>query len=292
VSGSSASTPGPVTGGPVAGRGAGRVALVTGAAKGQGRSHCLRLAAEGARIVAVDVCAEVSRISYQQGTADDLAETARLVREAGGEVVTAQADVRDAAALEAAVGTGVAAFGTIDIAVANAGVIQLKPTLEVTDEDWAAVVGINLTGTWNTVRAVLPVMAEHRRGSVVITSSAAGMKGPPNMAHYAASKAGVVGMMRSLATELGPLGIRVNCIAPTTVDTDMVHWQGAYDLFRPDLEHPTRADVEPVFASLNVLPVPWIQPEDTSNAVLWLASDEARYVTGIVLPVDAGTALT
>jgi NAD(P)-dependent dehydrogenase (short-subunit alcohol dehydrogenase family) len=182
-------------------------------------------------------------------------------------------------------------IGAIDVAVANAGVIQIKPADAVEDADWDLVIGINLTGTWQTVRAVLPVMARQRGGSIVITSSAAGLKGPPNMAHYAASKAGVVGMTRALATELGPQGIRVNCIAPTTVDTDMVHWQEAYDAFRPDLQQPTRADVEPVFAALNALPVPWIDPADTSAAVLWLASDEARYVTGITLPVDAGTAL-
>jgi SDR family mycofactocin-dependent oxidoreductase len=277
--------------GVAAGRVAGKVALVTGAAKGQGRSHCVRLAEEGARVVAVDLCADLPGVTYAQGTPDDLAETARLVEAAGGEVVTATADVRDRAALAAAVAAGVAAFGRLDIAVANAGVIQLKPTLEVDDDDWDTVVGINLTGTWRTVQAVLPGLLD-RGGSIVVTSSAAGLKGPPNMAHYAASKAGVVGMVRSLATELGPRNVRVNAIAPTTVDTDMVHWQGAYDLFRPDLDHPTREDVEPVFRSLNVLPVPWIEPQDISNAVLWLASDEARYVTGITLPVDAGTALT
>ena len=274
------------------GRVGGKVALVTGAAKGQGRSHCVRLAEEGARIVAVDRCAELPGIPYAQGSADDLAETVRLVEKAGGEVVTAVADVRDRTALAGAVAAGVEAFGGLDVAVANAGVIQLKPALDVDDDDWDTVVGINLAGTWRTVQAVLPAMVERGGGSIVVTSSAAGLKGPPGMAHYAASKAGLLGMVRSLATEFGPRGVRVNCIAPTTVDTDMVHWQGAYDVFRPDLEHPTRADVEPVFASLNVLPVPWIEPQDTSNAVLWLASDETRYVTGIVLPVDAGTALT
>ncbi|MGY1670578.1 mycofactocin-coupled SDR family oxidoreductase [Geodermatophilus sp. SYSU D00710] len=274
------------------GRVEGKVALVTGAAKGQGRSHCVRLAEEGARIVAVDRCADLPGIPYAQGTAEDLATTAKLVEAAGGEVVTAVADVRDRAALADAVAAGVEAFGGLDVAVANAGVIQLKPALDVDDDDWDTVVGINLAGTWRTVQAVLPALVERGGGSVVVTSSAAGLKGPPAMAHYAASKAGILGMVRSLATEFGPQRVRVNCIAPTTVDTDMVHWQGAYDVFRPDLEHPTRADVEPVFASLNVLPVPWIEPQDTSNAVLWLASDEARYVTGIVLPVDAGTALT
>ncbi|MGY1608354.1 mycofactocin-coupled SDR family oxidoreductase [Geodermatophilus sp. SYSU D00700] len=274
------------------GRVEGKVALVTGAAKGQGRSHCVRLAEEGARIVAVDRCADLPGIPYAQGTAEDLATTAKLVEAAGGEVVTAVADVRDRAALADAVAAGVEAFGGLDVAVANAGVIQLKPALDVDDDDWDTVVGINLAGTWRTVQAVLPALVERGGGSVVITSSAAGLKGPPAMAHYAASKAGILGMVRSLATEFGPQRVRVNCIAPTTVDTDMVHWQGAYDVFRPDLEHPTRADVEPVFASLNVLPVPWIEPQDTSNAVLWLASDEARYVTGTVLPVDAGTALT
>jgi SDR family mycofactocin-dependent oxidoreductase len=267
----------------------GTVALITGAARGQGRSHAARLAELGADIVAVDVCADLAFVPYAQPTPADLDETARLVEKAGRRCVTAVADVRDADAMARAASDGAAALGPIDVVLANAGVIQLKPATQITADDWAQVIAVNLTGAWNTIAPVLPSMIERQRGSIVVTSSAAGVKGPAHMAHYAASKSGVIGMMRSLAAELGPHGIRVNCIAPTTVDTAMVHWPEAYQLFRPDLDNPQRDDVVDVFASLNVLPVPWIEPADVTDAVVWLASDEARYVTGIVLPVDAGT---
>ncbi len=273
------------------GRVEGKVALVTGAAKGQGRAHCLRLAQEGADVLALDVCADVPQTRYAQGTPDQLAETAALVRATGRKVVTRQADVRDAEEMTRAVTEGVAELGRLDVVVANAGIIQLKPALEITADDWATVLAINLTGVWNTVRAALPTLLAQGSGSVIIISSAAGLKGPPGMAHYAAAKTGLVGLMRSLANELGPQGVRVNSVHPTTVDTDMVHWPEAYAAFRPDLAEPTRADVEPVFTSLNVLPVPWIQPEDVSAAVLFLAGDESRYVTGVTLPVDAGTTI-
>jgi len=273
------------------GRVDGKVALVTGAAKGQGRSHCVRLAEEGADIIALDVCADIPQTRYPQGTQAELAETVRMVEATGRSVLGRAVDVRDAPGLQAAVDDGVAALGRLDIVVANAGVIQLKPALEITGDDWATMLAITLTGTWNTVRASLPPLLRQGSGSIVIISSAAGLKGPPNMAHYAAAKTGLVGLMRSLANEFGPQGIRVNTVHPTTVDTDMVHWPEAYALFRPDLPAPTRADVEEVFTSLNVIPVPWIQPGDVSNAVLFLASDEARYVTGVALPVDAGTVI-
>lgn len=269
----------------------GRVALVTGAAKGQGRSHCVRLAEEGADVIAVDVCADLATTEYDQGTHEQLAETVSMVRSHGQRALAVEVDVRDAPGMRAAVDRGVAELGRLDLVVANAGVIQIKPAMDITDQDWADVLGINLTGAWNTVRAALPALLAQGSGSVVLTSSAAGLKGPPGMAHYAASKTGLVGLMRTLATELGPQGIRVNTVHPTTVDTDMIHWPAAYRAFRPDLEEPRRADVEPVFASLNVMPVPWIEPGDVSDAVLWLLSDDARYVTGAAVPVDAGTAL-
>lgn len=273
------------------GRVAGKVALVTGAAKGQGRSHCLRLAAEGADIIALDICADVPQTRYPQGTADDLAETVRGVEALDRRVVAAEVDVRDAAGMRRTVQAGVAELGRLDIVVANAGIIQLKPAQDITDDDWATMVGVTLTGAWNTVQASLPTLLSQGAGCIVLISSAAGLKGPPGMAHYSAAKTGLVGLMRSLANELGPQGIRVNSVHPTTVDTDMIHWPEAYAMFRPDLPAPTRADVEPVFASLNVLPVPWIRPEDVSNAVLFLASDDARYITGVALPVDAGTVI-
>ena len=273
------------------GRFSGKVALVTGAARGQGRSHAGQLAREGADVIVIDICADIPEAPYEQAAPGQLEETAALVRAAGRRAVTAQADVRDAARLRAAIDAAVAELGGLDVVIANAGIIQLKSALDITAQDWQAVIDVNLTGTWNTVSACLPHLLDRGDGSLVITSSAAGMKGPPNMAHYSASKSGLLGLMRSLANEFGPRSIRVNCVLPTTVDTDMVHWPESYRMFRPDLEAPGRADVEPVFASLNVLPVPWIEAADVTSAVCWLASSDARYVTGVALPVDAGTVI-
>lgn len=268
----------------------GRVALVTGAARGQGRSHAVRLAELGADLVLVDLCDNLPRIPYGQPGRDQLDDTARAAREAGADARTIVADVRDAAAMQDAVMLAVDQLGGIDIVVANAGVIQLKPATEIGPEDWADIIGINLTGTWNTIApAIAPMIDQGRGGVIVITSSAAGLKGPPNMAHYAAAKSGVIGLMRSLSAELGPHSIRVNCLAPTTVDTEMVHWPEAYAVFRPDLDSPGRDDVVDIFQSLNVLPVPWIESGDVTDALAFLVSDRARYITGIVLPVDAGT---
>jgi (+)-trans-carveol dehydrogenase len=268
----------------------GRVALVTGAARGQGRSHAVRLAELGADLVLVDICAEIASIPYAQPGPDDLADTVGAVEAMGRTAIPVIADVRDAPAMAGAVAAAVGSFGRIDIVCANAGVIQLKPATEISAADWADVIDINLTGVWNTVSpAIRPLIEAGRGGSIIITSSAAGVKGPPNMAHYAASKSGLIGLMRSLAAELGPHRIRVNCIAPTTVDTEMVHWPAAYEVFRPDLAAPGRDDVVGAFSSLNVLPVPWIDASDVTHAVAFLASDDSRYITGVVLPVDAGT---
>jgi SDR family mycofactocin-dependent oxidoreductase len=267
----------------------GKVALITGAARGQGRSHAVRMAELGADVVAVDVCADLPFVPYALPGPADLEETARAVEKAGRRCLAIVADVRDAAAMAAGVERALEELGQIDVVCANAGVIQLKPAIAISAADWASVIAVNLTGVWHTIAPVLPSMIEREQGAIVIISSAAGLKGPPHMAHYAASKSGVIGLMRSLAAELGPVGIRVNCVAPTTVDTTMIHFPQAYQVFRPDLPAPGRDDVLDVFASLNVLPVPWIEPADVTEAVIWLASDEARYVTGIVLPVDAGT---
>jgi len=268
----------------------GKIALVTGAARGQGRSHARRLAELGADVVIVDLCANIASIPYAQPGEESLTETARMIEATGRRALPIVADVRDADAMRAAAHDALTMFGRVDVVCANAGVIQLLPATAITPGDWADIIGINLTGTWNTISPLLaPMIDAGNGGSIIITSSAAGVKGPPNMAHYAASKSGLIGLMRSLAAELGPHSIRVNCIAPTTVDTEMVHWPEAYKVFRPDLESPGRDDVAGIFASLNVLPVPWIQPSDVTNAVVWLATDESRYVTGIVLPIDAGT---
>ncbi len=271
------------------GRVAGKVALVTGAARGQGRAHCLRLAEEGADVVALDLCGPVPGTDYPPATEADLRQTADLVRAAGRRAVTAVADVRDDAALRAAVDAAVAGLGHLDVVVANAGVVVAAPAEHLTTEAWRTVVDTNLTGVWNTVSAALPHLLAAGAASIVVTSSAnGGIKAPPHLAAYAASKFGVVGLVRSLAHELGPRGVRVNAVHPTAVSTPMIHNEATYRLFAPGAERPGPEEVAPVFARFHSLPVPWIEPVDVSNAVLWLASDEARYVTGISLPVDAG----
>jgi len=263
------------------GRVAGKVALVTGAARGQGRSHAVRLAAEGADILAVDLCAPVDHVAYATATAEDLATTARLVTEAGGRVHAAEVDVRDAAGLTAAVAEGAAALGGLDIAVANAGVCSIQRWDEVTPELWDTVIGINLTGVWNTCTAAIPHLLERGSGSMILISSTAGLKGQPFLTPYVASKHGMVGIMRSLANELASRHIRVNSLHPTGVDTPMLN--GMTGLTERIEASP---DVGSLF--LNSLPVDLVRPEDVSNAVLFLASDEARYVTGLTMTVDAG----
>jgi SDR family mycofactocin-dependent oxidoreductase len=272
------------------GRVDGKVAFITGAARNQGRSHALRLAAEGADIIAVDLCEPVKSIEmYPPATEEDLAETVRLVEELDRRVLATKADVRDSGALREAVDAGVAEFGRLDIVCANAGVFEIQPALELTDDAWREMIDINLTGVWNTCRAALPHLIEGGRGgSIVITSSTAGLKGIPNTVHYTAAKHGVVGIMRTLANEFAQHSIRVNSVHPTGVDTVMIQNEKTWGLFDPDNPHPTRETAEPVFASTNALPVPWVEPIDISNAILFLASDEARYITGVTLPVDAG----
>jgi SDR family mycofactocin-dependent oxidoreductase len=264
------------------GRVAGKVALITGAARGQGRSHALRLAAEGADVIAVDICRPVADIEYTTATSEDLATTARLVEEAGGRLVTHMVDVRDNNGLSDAVADGVGLLGRLDIVVANAGVCSIQRWDEVTPALWDTVIGINLTGVWNTCVASIPHLLEAGGGSMILVSSAAGLKGQPFLTPYVASKHGLVGIMRSLANELAAKHIRVNSLHPTGVDTPMlVGMVGLTD----------RLEVSPELGPLfhNSLPVDLLQPEDISNAVLFLASDEARYVTGLTMTVDAGT---
>jgi SDR family mycofactocin-dependent oxidoreductase len=274
----------------MSGRVEGKVAFVTGAARNQGRSHALRLAQEGADIIAVDICEPVKSIEmYPPATEEDLAETARLIEELDRRVLTTKADVRDADALRAAVDAGVAELGRLDIVCANAGVFEIQPALELTDAAWREMIDINLTGVWNTCRAALPHLVDGGRGgSIVITSSTAGLKGTPNTVHYTAAKHGVVGIMRTIANEFAAHSIRCNTVHPTGVDTVMIQNEKTWGLFEPDNQHPTRESAAPIFESTNALPVPWVEPIDISNAILFLASDEARYITGVTLPVDAG----
>jgi SDR family mycofactocin-dependent oxidoreductase len=263
------------------GRVSGRVALVTGAGRGQGRSHSVRLAAEGADIIALELCADIDDVPYPMATPADLEETARLVAATGARVVTARADVRDRDAMAAAVTDGVRALGRLDIAVANAGVCTVQRWDEVTPAVWNAVIGINLSGTWNTCVASIPHLLQSESGSLILISSVAGLKGQPFLAPYVASKHGMVGVMRMLANELASGGIRVNSIHPTGVDTPML--VGLAGLTE-------RIESDPGTGSvfLNSLPVDVLTPADVSEAVLYLASAESRYVTGLTLTVDAG----
>lgn len=267
----------------------GKVAFITGAARGQGRSHALRLAEEGADIIAVDVCRPVDTVPYATATPDDLAETVRQVEALDRRIVASEVDIRDFEALKKAADDGVAELGRLDIVLANAGISTMSPTLEMSDEMWTTMIDVNLTGQWRTVKAAVPhVVAGGRGGSVVLTSSLAAMWANENIAHYSAAKAGLVGFMRVLAKELAPQSIRVNTVHPTTVATDMILNDATYRLFRPDLENPTRADFEEAARTLNALPIPAIESIDISNAILYLVSDDGRYVTGTQHVVDAG----
>jgi (+)-trans-carveol dehydrogenase len=273
----------------MAGRVAGKVAFITGAARGQGRSHAIRLAQEGADIIAVDLCAQIDTVPYGMATPADLEETVKAVEALDRRIVATQADVRDYGALNRPLGDGVAQLGRLDIVSANAGIFSMGTLAELTDQQWQDMIDVNLTGVWHAAKAAIPQLIEQGTGgSIVLTSSAAGLEGMPNIGHYVSAKHGVVGLMRTLALELAPHSIRVNSVHPTTVNTDMIQNQTTYRMFRPDLENPTAKDAEDAFTSINALPIPWVEPVDISNAVLFLASDEARYITGVTLPVDAG----
>jgi SDR family mycofactocin-dependent oxidoreductase len=275
------------------GRVAGKVAFITGAARGQGRSHAIRLAQEGADIIAVDICEDVPGIPYPGATEADLAETVKLVEALDRRIVAAKADVRDYAGLKAVLDDGVAQLGRLDIVSANAGIGTAPvPAWEMDESVWQTMIDINLTGVWHTAKAAIPLLIEGGHGgSIILTSSAAGLQAYENIAHYVSAKHGVVGLMRTLALELAPHFIRVNSIHPTQVDTPMIQNEPTWRLFRPDLEHPTEADFAPASQAMNALPIPWVEPVDISNAVLYLASDESRYVTGVALPVDAGAVI-
>ncbi len=271
------------------GRVAGKVALITGAGRGQGRSHAVRLAEEGASIIAFDICAPVASVSYPMASPEDLEHTAELVRAAGGQVYAAQVDVRDLDLLARELAAGIAALGGLDVVVANAGIASYAAGHEISEAAWQEMIDINLTGTWHTIKAAVPpLVAAGRGGSIVLTSSAAGLQGTPNLAHYVAAKHGVTGLVRTFANELAPHWIRVNSVNPTQVDTPMIMNDEIFRMFRPDLESPGRDDIVDVSIATNALPVPWVEARDVSHAVLFLASDEARYITGVTLPVDAG----
>jgi SDR family mycofactocin-dependent oxidoreductase len=265
----------------------GRVALVTGAARGQGRSHAVRFAAEGADVVACDICADIAGVPYGLASPAELAETVAAVEAAGGRALALPADVRRGADMERVVAAGIEEFGAIDIAVANAGIAGVSTIAEMSDEAWQNMLDVNLGGVFKTMRAVAPHMSARGYGRIVATASVVARQGSPNIGHYVAAKWGVVGLVKSLALELAEHGVTVNAVCPTSVDTAMIQNEAFRDLFLPDQEY-TLADVERAYTELNPIPLPWVQPEDVSDAVLFLASEEARMVTGEALPVALG----
>ncbi|WP_319445267.1 MULTISPECIES: mycofactocin-coupled SDR family oxidoreductase [unclassified Mycobacterium] len=272
------------------GRLAGKVALITGAARGIGRAQAVRFAEEGADIVALDVCAPIETVVVPAATTDDLGETARLVEAAGGRIVTEVVDVRDPDGLRGAADAGASGFGGIDIVCATAGITSRGMAAELDEHTWQTMLDVNLTGVWRTCKVAVPHLVARGSGAVVLVSSIAGLRGLVGVAHYTAAKHGVVGLMRSLAQELAPHGIRVNSVHPTNVDTPMIQNAAVSSAFRPDLDRaPTRAEFAEAARSMNLLDVPWIDPVDVANASLFLASDEARYITAVALPVDAGS---
>jgi len=267
----------------------GKIAFITGAARGQGRTHAVRLAQEGADIVAVDLCRQQANLDYTSGTPEDLEETVRLVEKEGRRIIARAADVRDQASLDVVVEEALREFGGIDILVSNAGISNQGSVVGLTDQQWEDILGTNLVGAWHSCRAVLPSMIERGAGgSVIFVSSTVGLRGAPGQAHYSASKHGMQGLMLSLANEVGQHNIRVNSVNPGAVNTEMAINESLLKMFLPDIENPTPADAADLFSNLTLLPIPWVEPEDVSNAVLWLASDESRFVTGAAIPVDGG----
>ena len=271
------------------GRVAGKVAFITGAARGQGREHAIRLAEEGADIIAVDVCDDIDGVGYPGATEADLDETAALVEKLDRRIVTAKADVRDLEGLRAALQRGVDELGRPDIVVANAGISGVPaPAALIEEADWQTMLDINLTGVMHTVKVALPHMSDGRGGSIILVSSMLGLRGGGYMAGYASAKHALVGLMNSLANELAPQWIRVNSIHPGNIRTPMLDNEWFHRTLRPDLAEPTMDDAAAVIGHFHMLPAPLIEARAVSHAVLFLASDESQYITGAALPIDAG----
>ncbi|ABM13702.1 MULTISPECIES: mycofactocin-coupled SDR family oxidoreductase [Mycolicibacterium] len=272
------------------GRLSGKVAVITGAARGIGRAQAVRFAQEGAGVIGIDLCGGVDTVVIPPSTPDDLAETARRVRAVGADVVTAIADVRDVDALGAAVDDGVRALGGLDIVCATAGITSRGMAVEMSEQTWQTMLDVNLTGVFHTCQVTAPHLITRGGGSIVLVSSIAGLRGLVGVAHYTAAKHGVVGLMRSLANELARHRIRVNTVHPTNVDTPLIQNDAVRSAFRPDLDRPpTREEFAAAARPMNMLETAWVDPFDVANASLFLASDEARYITAAALPVDAGS---
>jgi (+)-trans-carveol dehydrogenase len=271
------------------GRVAGKVAFITGAARGQGREHAVRLAEEGADIIAVDVCEDIDGVGYPGAKEADLDETAALIEKLDRRIVTAKADVRNLESLRTALDQGVAELGRPDVVVANAGISGAPSPAALIDESaWQTMLDINITGVMHTVKVALPHMSDGRGGSIILVSSMLGLRGGGYMAGYASAKHAVVGLMNSLANELAPQWIRVNSIHPGNVRTPMLDNEWFCRTLRPDLPSPTVDDAAEIIGQFHMLPKPLIEARAVSNAVLFLASDESQYITGASLPIDAG----
>jgi SDR family mycofactocin-dependent oxidoreductase len=266
----------------------GKVALITGAARGQGRSHATTFAKEGADVVLVDLCAQLPTVPYDLADSADLEETVSLVEAEDRRALAVEADVRDGAAMDAIVTEAMSTFGRIDIVCANAGISTMGSAWELTREQWDEMISVCLTGSWETFRASVPQMVERGEGgSLIATSSCAGLRGFGNMAHYSAAKHGIVGLMKTLAIELGPHNIRANAVCPFSVGTPMILNEPTYGLMTGGAD-PTYEAAKDVFESLNLLPTPWAETEDVSAIYLLLASDEGRFMTGQAIALDAG----
>jgi SDR family mycofactocin-dependent oxidoreductase len=267
---------------------AGRVAIVTGGARGQGLSHALAFARRGAAVVICDAPAPLATVAYPLSTEADLETAVTAVRDAGGRCLGVPADVRDSAAMQRVVAAAIAEYGRVDILAANAAICSFGRVAEMDDVMWDETIEVNLSGVFHALRSVVPAMTEQGYGRIVVTASMAARGGWENLGHYTASKWGVIGLVKSLALEVAAQGVTVNAVCPTSVNTPMMHNDAAYRAVRPDIENPTLEDALPGFTAANPIPVPWVDPSDITEAVLFLASDEARYITGESIAVSAG----
>jgi (+)-trans-carveol dehydrogenase len=273
------------------GRLEGKVAFITGAARGQGRAHAVTLAREGAQIAAVDICRQIEGVQYEMGTAADLDETVRLVEELDQRCLAIQADARDSAAIRAAADQAAAELGGIDIGVVNHGIVMAGTWDTVTDEEWDTMIDTNLNAVWRSARALIPHLIERGGGSLILTASAAGLRTFYGLPSYVTAKHGVVGLAKTLAVELGPQWVRVNALCPGNVATPMFHNPYVLDMYNGGPGGTIEKAKFPAQAS-QVLPIPWFESEAISNAIVYLASDEGKYVTGTAFAVDAGMTAT
>jgi SDR family mycofactocin-dependent oxidoreductase len=266
----------------------GKIALVTGGARGQGRAYALALAAAGATVVVCDIAEQLPSVPYPLGTKAELAETVALITAAGGTASASVTDVRDSAAVSTLVEQIVAEHGSIDILIANAAICTHSPVADISDLSWTQTLDTNLSGPFYCIRAVLPHMRSRKWGRIVVISSGAGRMGMTNLGHYAATKWGLIGLTKTVALEVATEGITANVVCPTTVGTPMVRNDTSYQLFCPEVEHPTEQDALPRLAAMNPMRKPWLEPEDVSRAVMYLVT-EPGYTSGTVLEVSLAT---